>query len=241
MAQSAQEWELFINANGARDPVRLHDAAIRPDELGLSEDRPPIETLLATPIFHQDERVGSFFLVDKQGAPEFAEEDERVAAMFAAQAASIISNSRTYQAALQDRADLEAVMDKFPVALGVFDARAGEPSFMNQEARRMLGLLANTEEEVENLFLTARFMRPDGREIHFAELPGTRALQSGETVICEDIVIQLPDGTSITTLGKLRSLILGVGRNIVGADSDAGHHVSGEPGNQTGRIPGNGK
>ena len=199
-AQSAHEWELFITANGARNPVRLHDAAIRPGALGHLQDRPPIETLLATPIFHQDERVGSFFLVDKQGAPEFAEEDEHVAAMFAAQAASIISNSRRYRDALQERADLEAVMDKFPVALGVYDARAGEPSFMNHEARRMLGLLANTEEEVENLFLTARFMRPDGREIHFAELPGTRALQSGETVICEDIVIQLPDGTSITTL-----------------------------------------
>ena len=35
MAQSAQVWELVINPNAAPGTVRLNDAAIRPDELGL--------------------------------------------------------------------------------------------------------------------------------------------------------------------------------------------------------------
>ncbi|MCY4417147.1 MAG: winged helix-turn-helix domain-containing protein [Chloroflexi bacterium] len=200
MAQSAQVWELLINPNAAPGTVRLNDAAIRPDELGLPQGHPAVETFIGMPIYCQDERVGSLFLADKEAGQEFSREDEHVAAMFAAQAGSMISNSRRYQNVVQERVDLETMMEQFPVSLGVFDVRAGEMSFMNREARRLLGKVANTKEEIENIYFALKFTRPDGRELHFTDLPGTRTLQSGETVLAEDIVMHLPDGTSMTTL-----------------------------------------
>ena len=42
--------------------------------------------------------------------------------------------------------------------------------------------------------------RADGREISLAEFPLAQALSAGETVRAEEIVIQVPDGRSVTTL-----------------------------------------
>ena len=42
--------------------------------------------------------------------------------------------------------------------------------------------------------------RADGREISLSEFPLAQALSSGETVRAEEIVMQVPDGRSVTTL-----------------------------------------
>ena len=44
------------------------------------------------------------------------------------------------------------------------------------------------------------FRRGDGREVSLEELPMAQALSTGETVRAEEIVMQVPDGRSITTL-----------------------------------------
>ena len=63
-----------------------------------------------------------------------------------------------------------------------------------------MGELGILDEEMENAFQLLRFTRTDGKEIPFAELPGTRALQAGEIVKAEEIVVHLPNGNSMTTL-----------------------------------------
>ena len=65
---------------------------------------------------------------------------------------------------------------------------------------RIVDVLRNTEQSVEDLLGVVTFRRADGREISLAEFPLARALRSGETVRAEEIVIQVPDGRSVTTI-----------------------------------------
>ena len=183
-----------------KGPVRLKDMATHPEALGLPEDHPPMRTFLGMPIYHRSEHVGNLYLTEKEGEQEFTQEDEEAAAKIAAQAASVIYNSRRYEAEHRAKTDLETLLEICPVAVSVFDVRLGAISYMNQESRRLLGGLAPSSDDLNNIFQSLKFTRPDGRELSFAELPGTRALQSGETTVAEEIVIHRLDGTKLTTL-----------------------------------------
>ena len=44
------------------------------------------------------------------------------------------------------------------------------------------------------------FRRADGREVSLEEFPLAQGLSTGETVRAEEIVLQAPDGRSVTTL-----------------------------------------
>ena len=200
MTQSPQALGPLGYTSMAKGPVRLKDVATHADTLGLPENHPPVATLLGMPIYHGSEHVGNLYLTEKEEEREFTQEDEDTAAMFAAQAASVISNSHRYETERRAKADLETLMEICPVAVSVFDVRQGAVSYMNQECLRLLHGIAPSDEDIENIFLSLNFTRPDGRELSFAELPGTRALQSGETTIAEEIVVHLPDGRKLPTL-----------------------------------------
>ena len=200
MTQSPQALGPLGYTSMAKGPVRLKDVATHADTLGLPENHPTVATLLGMPIYHGSEHVGNLYLTEKEGEREFTQEDEDTAAMFAAQAASVISNSHRYETERRAKADLETLMEICPVAVSVFDVRQGAVSYMNQECLRLLHGIAPSDEDIENIFLSLNFTRPDGRELSFAELPGTRALQSGETTIAEEIVVHLPDGRKLPTL-----------------------------------------
>ena len=186
--------------NKVNGPVRLDDMSTHPESVGLPENHPLMRTFLGIPVYHRDEHVGNLYLTEKEGGQQFSKEDEDIAAMFAAQAASIISNIRRYEAEHRAKAELETLLDITPLAISVFDARVGEITFMNRESQRMLGVIGVSEELINNPFLSLKFTRTDGREIPFEELPGSRSLQTGETVKAEEVVIHLPDGSSLTSL-----------------------------------------
>ena len=98
------------------------------------------------------------------------------------------------------RTDLEALVNISPVGVLVFDAKTGDLVSLNQESRRIVrGLRAPGRSQTEILSVLT-FRRPDGREIPLAEMPTERALKSGETVRAEEIIIQLPDGQTVTTV-----------------------------------------
>ena len=183
-----------------KGPARLVNLAELPDFAGFTADDSNARTFLATPISAQDEVVGILCLAEKEGEPQFTNEDEVIAAMFAAQAASIIANARRYDEARQAREDMERLMDLCPISVSIFDVRSGEVAYMNQEARRLVATITSSGANVDDVFTTSRFTRANGRELSFAELPGTRALQSGETVIAEEIVTHYSNGSTLTQL-----------------------------------------
>jgi len=184
----------------AKGPTWWLDLATRPDFPGFAAVHPAAKTFLTTPIRVRDELIGSLYLVEPEDGPEFTEEDQAIAAMFAAQAGSFIANSRGNGEARQASLNMESLIDTCPVAVSIFDARLGEISYMNRESLRLMGGLGLPADEIGDLFLSLKFTRPNGRELAFSELPGTRVLQTGETVIAEEIVIHRPDGSTLPTL-----------------------------------------
>ena len=60
--------------------------------------------------------------------------------------------------------------------------------------------LRNPDQSTEQLLEVMSIRRADGREVSLVELPLAQALGEGETVRVEEIVMQVPDGRSVTVL-----------------------------------------
>ena len=200
MTQLPEGLGLLGYMSRVKGPIRLKEMATHHASVGLPENHPPMKTFLGMPIFHRDEHVGNIYLTEKEGGQEFTQEDEDMAAMFAAQAASVISNSRRYEAEHRAKADLETLLNISPIGVIVFNAQNGELAYLNQEILRMMGGLEIPEQALGNIFETLSFRRADGREISYMDLPAARVLQNAETVRAEEIVIQAPSGKSIATV-----------------------------------------
>ena len=182
--------------------LRVSDLADYARSLGLPEFSPPapVSSLLVSPIRHRGERVGNIHLAKCEPGAEFSLADEETLAMFASQAALAIVNSRRHRDEQKARADLETLVNTSPVGVVVFNATTGAALSFNQEARRIVGHLLNPGQSPERLLEVVSFKRADGREVSLDQFPLAQALSTGETVRAEEIVIQVPDGRSITTL-----------------------------------------
>ncbi len=195
---------LFEHLGESSEPLRVDDFQSQVRALGLPEFKPPLPVscsmpLLAAPIVHLGERVGIIFMGDREGEGAFTPQDEETFVMFAAQAALVIANARRHRSEQQARANLETLIDTSPVGVVVFDARTGAPVSFNREAGRIVGVLQPPGRPPEQLLEVLTFRRADGREISLQEFPIAQVL-TGETVRAEEVVIQVPDGRSITTL-----------------------------------------
>ena len=196
---------IFESLTGISDPVRVPDLVKHIRSLGFTEYTIPIPVeaafpYLATPLSHRGTRVGHIFVGGKDDGGAFTQVDEETLVMFASQAALVITNARTHRQERRARADLETLVNTSPVGIVVFDAGTGTPSFVNREARRIVEGLSGPDQRPEDLLEVLTFRRADGREVSLREYPLARALSSGETIRAEEIVIQIPDGRSVTAL-----------------------------------------
>ena len=185
------------------EPLRLRDFHSYVRELGLPEFHPPMAVssplpFLAAPIRHLGESVGAFYVGEKE--LEFTPEDEETLVMFASQAALVIANARRHREEQRTRTDLETLVNTTPVGVLVFDAKTGGVVSVNREARRIVSDLCAPGGSAEQLLEVLTFRRADGREVSLEEFPLALALSTGETVRAEEIVLQAPDGRSVTTL-----------------------------------------
>ena len=195
--------EFFAYLSMIPGPLRLADFSGHTRSAGLPAIDPPlgpVGAFLGAPIRHRGEHVGNLYLSDKEGGLEFTQEDENTLVMFASQAAMAIANARRYREEQRARADLETLVNTSPVGVVVFGARTGAPVSLNREARRIVDGLRNPDQSAEDLLEVLSFRRADGREVSLREFPLSQALSSGERVRAEEIVIQVPDGRSVTTI-----------------------------------------
>ena len=116
--------------------------------------------------------------------------------MFASQAALVIANARLHREEQRATADLESVINTSPVGMVVFGAGTGELLSINRETLRIVEGLRSPDQLLE----VVTFRRADGQEVSLKELPSVQALNSGETVRAEEIVISVPDGRRINTV-----------------------------------------
>ncbi|MDE2925251.1 MAG: ATP-binding protein [Acidobacteriota bacterium] len=202
--QRVAEWpdglRLFEHFRDLPGPLRLRDFPGYVRSHGHSPGPIPSQTFQCTPMRHRGVHTGYFFLGEKEGGREFTSEDEEVLVLFGAQAATAIVNARTHRGEQRARANLEVLVDTSPVGIIIFDARTGKPVSLNREAKRIVRSLGQPGRDPEQLLESLTFRRADGRGISLEELSLAQALSSGETVRAEEIVLEVPDGRSITTL-----------------------------------------
>ena len=186
----------FDYVGSIQKPLRLRDFPSHARTLGLPEFPPDLLSFLAAPIRHQGEHLGTIYLDEKEG--EYTQEDEETLVMFASQAAMVIANARRYREEQRARNDLETLINTSPVGVAVFDARTGAPVSFNHEAVRIVESLRDPDQSSEQLLEVLSYRRADGRKISPFDI--AKELIEGDTVRAEEIVIEVPDGRSVTTL-----------------------------------------
>jgi signal transduction histidine kinase len=77
-------------------PVRLPDIRKHPNSYGFPPHHPPMHSFLGVPVRIRDQIFGNLYLAEKQGAPEFSEDDEEIVVALAAAAGVAIDNARLY-------------------------------------------------------------------------------------------------------------------------------------------------
>lgn len=82
-------------------PLRLPDLARHPDSAGFPPGHPPMKSFLGVPIIGRQGVIGELYLTDKVSAPEFSEEDEHLAVLFATQIAAAMENARLHEESAQ--------------------------------------------------------------------------------------------------------------------------------------------
>ena len=202
--ESRQLWEMVkeMTVCNITRPQRVRDFASYTKLLGIPQFRPPTEmsAFLAAPIRHQGKSRGNIYLTNQEPGQEFTHEDEKTLALFASQAALVIANAHRHRDEQRAKADLETLINTSPVGVVVLDARTGVPVSFNREARRIMDNLLTSGCPEEQLLDMLIVRRADGSETDLAEFPLAQVLSTGETVRAEEIVIQVPDGQSVTVL-----------------------------------------
>ena len=145
-------------------------------------------------------RIGNIFVGSDEPGRVFTQEDEETLVMFASQAALVIANARRHRDEQRARAGLETLIDTSPVGVAVFDVRTGAAVSFNREATRIVDGLRSLDQTPEQLLEVMTVRRADGREFSLEEFPLAEVLSTSETVRAEEIVMEVPDGRSITVL-----------------------------------------
>ena len=197
---------LFEFLSSYPGPLRLRNLTEKARSLGVTGEFLALTTFLGAPIRHRGMQMGNFYLGNKEGSQKFTDEDEEILVMFANQAAVAIANARRHQDEQRARSDLEALVDTSPVAVVVFDAKAGWPVSFNREARRIAALLMSPDQSPEDLLTAITVRRGDGRVLSLEEFPIAEMLKWGEHVRLEEIILQVPDGRSVTVLTNVTSI-----------------------------------
>ncbi len=89
--------------------LRLRNVRHHPRSVGFPANHPPMTSFLGVPITHKGRRLGNIYLTDKQGAPEFTPDDQRLIELLAAHAGIAIENARLHHATLAHSRELSAL------------------------------------------------------------------------------------------------------------------------------------
>ena len=194
-------------------------------------------SFMAVPLLVQGEVTG-LLAVAREGVKPWSPLDEATLAAVADQSAAPIEiarlseevrqarlvqeNARLYEAeraaraALADeRARLVTVLDNIPAGVVLLEAASGSATFANPTAARLLKQPRDASPD-ELYRALAACPRSDGRSYAPEELPATRALERGETVLGDEIEFA-PLGGAPATFSVNAAPIRGAGGSVVAA------------------------
>ncbi len=151
------------------------------------------------------ERIGSVEVCYLEERPEsdegpFLKEERSLISAVAERLGRIVELKRAEDEIQAERQRLSVLVETSPVGVFVVEAESGRVSFLNREARRILGFPGEPEGRLEWRDLVAVYRRPDGRAYRVEDLPTVRALYRGERVTTEELLVEFADGRTIPTL-----------------------------------------
>jgi signal transduction histidine kinase len=92
-------------------PLRLHAIADDPRSVGFPPHHPAMSTFLGVPILLRGVAYGNLYLTEKEDGADFAEADQELVELLAAQAAVAIENARLYESATRWSRQLESLFE----------------------------------------------------------------------------------------------------------------------------------
>ena len=109
-----------------REPtvLQLQDIGQDPRSAGFPPNHPPMRSFLGAPIRAHGRVFGNIYLTDKQGAPEFSDDDEAATLILATQAGVAIANAQLYDELRLRERWLDSVREVATTLLAGNSARA---------------------------------------------------------------------------------------------------------------------
>ncbi|WP_245670171.1 GAF domain-containing sensor histidine kinase [Micromonospora mirobrigensis] len=160
-------------------PLRMPDITHHPKSYGFPPHHPPMHSFLGVPVRIRDQVFGNLYLAEKQGAPEFSEDDEEIVVALAAAAGVAIENARLYAEAHRRERWLAATAEITSVLLGEV-RRTDALTLVARRAREVaeaeLALVLLYDEEAGQFTVEV----VDGADARARELVGA-VLPAGET------------------------------------------------------------
>ncbi|MBK9055376.1 MAG: GAF domain-containing sensor histidine kinase [Chloroflexi bacterium] len=159
-----------------RKIIRLPKIGVDPRSVGFPENHPPMDSFLGVPVMAGEQMLGNLYLTNKEGAPEFSQEDEDMVQLLAAHAAIAIQNARLYEqvarlAVIEERTrigmDLHdgIIQSIFAVGLTLESTRLALPK-ASEDAEQLLGQavegLNDAIRDIRNFILDLRPQRFSG-------------------------------------------------------------------------------
>lgn len=107
-------------------PLRMPDVGSHPYSYGFPVAHPPMGSFLGVPILIGDAPFGNLYLTEKQGAPEFTDEDERAAVLLADFAGVAIDHARKFSGSEAQRLQLQRTVSALDATIQIARALGGE-------------------------------------------------------------------------------------------------------------------
>ena len=177
--------------------VRLADLTTHPAFRGFPPGHPRMTSFLGTTIRSRGRPIGSLFLTNKRGAPEFTDHDERIVEQLAVRVGTIIETATLYQAEGLERAWLKSVIDQMPDGVLLNDING-----VTRAENRMLQDFACTTNQVDPWGQPVRYdlRLPNDQPVPIDDQPHIRAVIDGAATPPTEFVLCRSDGRRVPML-----------------------------------------
>jgi len=117
-----------------------------------------------------------------------------------------IELQRACEAADQGRNRLQTILETIPSGVVIIEKPDGRISYVNSRGLELYGRKPKLGMKMDAHSLEMKLFRPEGEMFPSEELPASRALLKGETVRTVEMMIEHPDGQTITVLAHAAPL-----------------------------------
>jgi signal transduction histidine kinase len=214
--------------------IRIPEISAHPASYGFPPHHPPMHSLLGVPVRVKGRTLGNLYLTDKESAPEFSEQDQRLVELFALHAGIAFENARLYEA-VQKLAVIEErdrigkdlhdgiIQGIYGVTLSLEDVQelsASEPAEAMARVDRAIDALHDTIRDLRNFIFGLRPELVDRTDLTGLLAALADQLRQNSMI---DVDIRLPD-TPIDLPAHARAELLQIAREAL---SNVARHSEG--------------